>query len=97
MDVEDIELRDAGMPNQMYFQESGPPPFQNPQADIRHPLRHYHPLARSRSTDHRIFLRWGLRRVRGKKSPEKPHNPWHRRDHTLWVGEYQAVYQGHSV
>ena len=31
----------------------------------------------------RIFLRWGLRRVRGRKSPEKPHNPWHRRDHTL--------------
>src|SRR5208283_1679400 len=31
----------------------------------------------------RFFLRWGLRRVRGRKSPEKPHNPWHQRDHTL--------------
>ncbi|MGO9109438.1 MAG: MarR family transcriptional regulator [Thermoguttaceae bacterium] len=30
----------------------------------------------------RFFLRWGLRRVRERKSPEKPHNPWHRRDHT---------------
>ena len=30
----------------------------------------------------KFFLRWGLRRVRGRKSPEKPHNPWHRRDHT---------------
>ena len=30
----------------------------------------------------RFFLRWGLRRVRGTKLPEKPRNPWHWRDHT---------------
>src|SRR5208283_2934724 len=38
----------------------------------------------------RFFLRWGLRRVRGRKSPEKPHNPWHWRDHTRQESEAAA-------
>src|SRR5208283_2353084 len=39
----------------------------------------------------RFFLRWGLRRVRERKSPEKPHNPWHRRDHTQATKYFEAA------
>src|SRR5208283_2293797 len=45
----------------------------------------------------RIFLRWGLRRVRGRKSPEKPHNPWHRRDHTLLKCLHDESVEGNLV